>query len=611
MATCAIKDRVADYLLFADKQLTELKNSTVIRFGRIHKIHVIKMLKLSPDKVHIFLKELPDNTVYENTDILSLVKHLETEKGYIQHLSQDVDSDCKLKFMKTLELLLCIELISKLKDPEYNPLFYKTLERFYKFFTNATPAAIPDAALADPVPVPPAAAIPVPDPAVVITPAQPVAAPVPPALVKCAEIRAKITQFLKFAETRLSELKSTNKNIKLLSFENKNKLIKFNPGGVYDYLKNQKYKNFDIKFLLNPLYKAKTIIEQLPQVVDTQCNWKYVKLLELLLCLELITKLRHPNHDTAFYDTLEQFYERSDRITPAAPPTPEQYVQADITNLLAEGERTDIENFLFSTRSLTLLNERKFTDLSRNNLYFNIDFGLHKLTPKTGQYYNRTFAEYAELLRAMLETGRPGLKTLQYPATMPVTNAGKMVTSVIADMNHDFKYIEPRLNALNTTTVSSFFTSNKALAVNRVLNKTKKAHETDFKKYKEGRAFAYKQGAIKNVEDVILAARRANAEKNNVATAQELQKAKDNFELVLDTLIREAKYEEEKQLYQKEKARVLSNKDLYRRIGQQLWETEAHFTDAATARPAATIARPNPTISLTARAFGGRTRKRR
>ena len=35
------------------------------------------------------------------------------------------------------------------------------------------------------------------------------------------------------------------------------------------------------------------------------------------------------------------------------------------------------------------------------------------------------------------------------------------------------------------------------------------------------------------------------------------------------------------------------------------------FTDAATARPAATIARPNPTISLTARAFGGRTRKRR
>ena len=277
-----------------------------------------------------------------------------------------------------------------------------------------------------------------------------------------------------------------------------------------------------------------------------------------------------------------------------APAAPEHNVQTDITNLRLQGEKKDIETFLFSTQSLHLLNKPKFKDLSKNNLYFNIDFNRHKLTPKAGPYYNRTFSEYADLLRAMLETGRPGIKTLKYPTTMPVTNAGKMVTSVIADMNHDFKYIEPRLSALNPSTVSSFFTSNKGLAVNQVLNTTKKKHEEEFADYKLTTDFLDKQNAIKQFKTLIDTARTENVQNNNTATAQKLEEAKEDFKNILKGFISSANYKEEKKFYEKEKARVLSNKDLYRRAGQQVWETEAPITDAATARAA-----------------GGRTRKRR
>lgn len=279
---------------------------------------------------------------------------------------------------------------------------------------------------------------------------------------------------------------------------------------------------------------------------------------------------------------------------PVTPPSDIQVVQTDITKLEKEGQRKDIEDFLFSTQSLNLLNKGKFKDLSKNNLYFNIDFNKHKLTPKAGPYYNRTYADYAELLRAMLVSGRPGIKILQYPKTMPDTTAGKMVTSVIADMNHDFKYIEPRLNTLNTANVSSFFTSNKATAVNEVLKRTKKLHKSEFENYSQTDPYKHKLKTIEAYEAAINTARMANSRNNNVATAQELQAAKDNFEQILKGFIREATYEEEKKFFEKQKARVLSNKDLYRRAGQQVWETEAPITDAATAR-----------------AYGGRTRKRR
>lgn len=56
------------------------------------------------------------------------------------------------------------------------------------------------------------------------------------------------------------------------------------------------------------------------------------------------------------------------------------------------------------------------------------------------------YADY--FVHPKVSTRPEGVNLLQYPAEMPTSHAGKMVTSIIADMNHDFQYVIPRLNGV-------------------------------------------------------------------------------------------------------------------------------------------------------------------
>lgn len=399
---------------------------------------------------------------------------------------------------------------------------------------------------------------------------------------------------------------------------------------IYDFLKTdfQLPKNtaYDMSNFIKYLQTQVVTIRHLPTTNPIECNSKTKQAREMYLITELISKMIDPNYPLETYDKIKQKYENENAapltasaplippltapaplITPldpapaplipplnpaSAPLIPPLTASAplisapglstttdDIERLNAAQTNTDIGNFKFSKQSLNLLNGRKFRDFSRNNRFFNINWASRTLTPKAERYYGRTYKDYADLLSALLVTGREsdssGIKTLQYPATLPSTVPGLMVTSVIADMNHDFEYVKPRLNTLNTASLSSFFTSKKATAVNKLHKSFKKTHKEQYNTFKGDKDYADKMRLLTQLEQNIGLMRGLNYRANNVETAQNVQIAKDLYEQTIDEMIHNAVYRHHKKELQRLKAKVLSNQDLIQRAEQHIYGTEA------------------------------------
>lgn len=246
-------------------------------------------------------------------------------------------------------------------------------------------------------------------------------------------------------------------------------------------------------------------------------------------------------------------------------------VEVDIEKLLTYPQQP-ITGFVFSTRSINLLNGGKFTDIfSGNNKYFKIDFEERTLVPRAERYQGRTKGHFAHLLSAILQTGRVAMKTLKYPPLMPVSTGGKMVTSLIADLNQQFEYVDPRLNALNTTSAMSLFSSNKANAINAALKTTKDLHAAEYSEYKTTAESKRVLEEIKKLEETIDDKRQENREKPNFRTAQNLEKAKAAYRKRIDELIEASLYKEERRFLVRAKDRVLSKRDLVKRFTQNLF----------------------------------------
>lgn len=237
-------------------------------------------------------------------------------------------------------------------------------------------------------------------------------------------------------------------------------------------------------------------------------------------------------------------------------------IQMDINKLLVSGTTAvgEIRNVTFSKESLDALNSSTFNDYFGNNKYFEIKYtrdGSGTIEVKKDIYGLRQYKDIAALLQATLAKNQEIIH-LEYPTTgEPVDPA---LVALLADMNSNFAYIQPRLNV----NLKSLFSSPKASAIQNVLNPVKELHAVEGKhdtspKYKI-------EHTLRPLETLIKVAREDNEKLNNKKTTNVLFQAKKEYKDKVNELIKDAQFETHRKEYRKERDRVLGEWDLFKRM---------------------------------------------
>ena len=140
-------------------------------------------------------------------------------------------------------------------------------------------------------------------------------------------------------------------------------------------------------------------------------------------------------------------------------------IKADIEQLLQSPEQStsELDKIDFHVESLEALDSRLFHDYSGKNIYFNIFYRTKKITVNGTQTSFNNFRDVATVLQSTLvekydapqTVSEDLLKTIDYPI-----DPSPDLKILLADINHNFQYIKPRLNTMN---LSSLLDSSKSL----------------------------------------------------------------------------------------------------------------------------------------------------
>ena len=236
-------------------------------------------------------------------------------------------------------------------------------------------------------------------------------------------------------------------------------------------------------------------------------------------------------------------------------------IQMDINKLLASGTTAvgEIKSVTFSKESLDALNSSTFNDYFGNNKYFDIKYtrdGSGTIEVKKDIYGLRQYKDIAALLQATLAKNQEIIH-LEYPVTAEPDPA---LVALLADMNSNFAYIQPRLNV----NLKSLFSSPKASAIQAVLNPVKALHAVEGKHDTSPKYII--EHTLRPLETLIKVAREDNEKLNNKKTTDVLFRAKEEYKAKVNELIKDAQFETHRKEYRKERDRVLREWDLFKRM---------------------------------------------